>query len=233
MPCPEAVERTREILDIPAERRSCKELLTDGKLRPSSLWRWSTLNRSREPYPLVQDFVSYAWTRRCFRVLGFKMRILPPITNVEHRFAVTSMSNATVNLPGVAAALKTYKDDLAKKRAMLKRSKSGSKSKGDGVETVEHIYTSSPDNSPAKKKAKRDSLVTLGKKVATSSKAVLSDPIVDTTSAGAPSALSSFLEPADFLRKSKGYLLADDDSFLKDKKTEEVFDTTILSTFQV
>ena len=123
MPCAEAIERTREILQIPVQHRSCKELLTDGKLRPSSLWRWSTLNRSREPYPLVQDFVSYAWTRRCFRILGFKMRILPPITNVEHRFAVTSMSNATVNLPGVADALRTYMDDLAKKRANLKRKK--------------------------------------------------------------------------------------------------------------
>ncbi|KAK0574807.1 hypothetical protein LWI29_029413 [Acer saccharum] len=45
---------TQQILSIPANDRSCKTLLVDGKLRLNSLWRWSTLNWTRRPYVDVE-----------------------------------------------------------------------------------------------------------------------------------------------------------------------------------
>ena len=57
--CDVAPERTGILLEIPANQRSVSSLLTEGNFRPSRLWRWSTLNRSRAPYPHVKDFLSY------------------------------------------------------------------------------------------------------------------------------------------------------------------------------
>ncbi|KAK0593636.1 hypothetical protein LWI29_038280 [Acer saccharum] len=48
-PCDVAAERTRILLEIPAAQRSVSNLLMEGNFRPSRLWRWSTLNRSRAP----------------------------------------------------------------------------------------------------------------------------------------------------------------------------------------
>ena len=45
--------------------------------------------------------------------------------------------------------------------------------------------------------------------------------------------LSSFDEPTTFLEKSFDYILPADERHLQKKKTEEVFDTTILSAFHV
>ena len=64
-----APDRTAAMLNIPEKDRSCKVLLTEGKLRPTRLWRWSTHNRSRAPYPNVKDFLSYTWIRRSFEIL--------------------------------------------------------------------------------------------------------------------------------------------------------------------
>ena len=47
------------------------------------------------------------------------------------------------------------------------------------------------------------------------------------------SGLSSFKDPAGFLKRSDDFTLVDDDLHLKKVKTEEVFDTLLLSNFQV
>ena len=91
--CDVAPECTNILLNIPIKDRSCKVLLLEGKHRPSSLWRWSTLNRSREPYPHVRDFLSYVWTMRSFEILQYQMKFLSPVSDNERRFAVTSMAN--------------------------------------------------------------------------------------------------------------------------------------------
>ncbi|KAK0572704.1 hypothetical protein LWI29_035834 [Acer saccharum] len=46
------------------------------------------------------------------------------------------------------------------------------------------------------------------------------------------SGLSSFKDPAGFLKRSDDFTLVDDDLHLKNVKTEEVFDTLLLSNFQ-
>ena len=144
MSCDDAVECTKDVLGIPIEERSFRELLLDGKLRPSSLWRWSTLNRSRALYPLVKDFMSYVWIRKSLEILGCDMKFLSPITDIERRFIVTSMLNAKINLPNQAEALKRYRDDLAKRRAAAnKKKQAADKSKKDPPVVQEHVYTSS------------------------------------------------------------------------------------------
>ena len=81
----------------------------EGKLRPSNLWRWSTLNRLRVPYPHVTDFMLYVWTRKSLEIRHCDMKFLSPITDVERRFIVTLMSSAKINMPDVAEALRLYR----------------------------------------------------------------------------------------------------------------------------
>ena len=230
----EAVEITEKILAMPAEERSCKKLLTDGKLRHCRMWRWSTLNRPRTPYPFLKDFASYIWTRRCLEILGYEMKILSPVSDIERRFAVTSMSNAKVNMPQGAEALKKYRGDISKKRLeVVKRKKTAGQSSKPVL--PEHVYTSSSDTDPAKKKAKVDSAIVRGKQVIAEPKRTSTDPTLelDSSTILLASGLSSFDEPTEWLKKADGLLLPADDSHLKKRKTEEVFDTTILSSFQV
>ena len=59
--------------------------------------------------------MSYVWIMRSLEILGCDMIFLSPIIDIERRFSVTSMSNAKINLPDKADALKYYRDDLAKK----------------------------------------------------------------------------------------------------------------------
>ena len=47
------------------------------------------------------------------------------------------------------------------------------------------------------------------------------------------SGLSSFKDPVGFLKRSDDFTLVDDDMHLKNVKTEEVFETLLLSNFQV
>ena len=141
------------MLGIPVKDRSCKMLLTEGKLRPSSLWRWSTHNRSRKPYPSVKDFLSYVWIRRSFEILQYQMKFLSPVSDNERRFAVTSMASARLNLPNEADALKKFRDEMVRKRAAAaKKSQAAYKSKEGASTSAEHVYTSSPEHSPTRKR---------------------------------------------------------------------------------
>ncbi|KAK0570954.1 hypothetical protein LWI29_008929 [Acer saccharum] len=227
-----APDITKKILSIPPEQRSCKVLLVDGKLRPSCLWRWSTLNRTRRPYPLVKDFASYVWTRRSLEILGCKMIFLPPITDTERRFAVTSMSNAKTRLPDNADAMQRLRDEMARKQA-AKKSQSADKSKeGDAAEHV-HIYTSSPERAAGRKRQRKDSTVDAGKKVGPSSKKKVIETFEPDSSMVLLSfGISSFGDPAGFLSRSSEFLLDADEEILKKKKPEDVIDTGVLSAFQ-
>jgi hypothetical protein len=229
--CDVAPERTKAMLDIPEKDRSCKVLLTEGKLRPSSLWRWSAHNRSRRPYPSVKDFVSYVWIRRSFEILQYQMKFLSPVSDNERRFAVTSMSSARLNLPNDADALKKFRDEMARKRAAAARKSRADDMSKDALAPPEHIYTSSPEHSPAKKKQKRSSAVEKGKQVESSSRKPTPAPLVElpTESSG----LSSFSAPTAFIKKSTDFILPADEKYLKTKRTEEVLDTTTLAVFQV
>ena len=130
------------MLNIPEKDRSCKVLLTEGKFRPTRLWRWSTNNRSRAPYPNVKDFLSYIWIRRSFEILQYSMTFLLPVSDNERRVAVTSMASARVNIPETADALKTLRDDMMKKRqAAAAKKKQAGKSAG-GATQPEHVYES-------------------------------------------------------------------------------------------
>ncbi|KAK0570400.1 hypothetical protein LWI29_000592 [Acer saccharum] len=116
-PCAVAPERTKILLEIPVDQRSVSNLLTKGNFRPSRLWRWSALNRSRAPYPHVKDFLSYIWIRRSFEILQYNLSFLPPITDVERRFVVTSIASAEINVPDNAETMRCYRDEVTKKRA--------------------------------------------------------------------------------------------------------------------
>ncbi|KAK0580877.1 hypothetical protein LWI29_007334 [Acer saccharum] len=136
-----------------------------------TVWRWSTLKRTREPYPLVRDFVSYVWTMRSLEILGCNVIFLPHITDIERRFAVTSMSNVKMNLPDKADAMQRLRDDLSKKRATkAKKVQASDMSKEDAPAAPEHIYTSSPKQNLVRKRQRKDSTNDPGKKVDSSTK---------------------------------------------------------------
>ena len=135
-PCNVAPERTRILLEIPVNERNCRTLLTEGNLRPSRLWRWSTLNRSRAPYPLVKDFLYYIWIRMSFEILQYNLRFLSPLTDVGRRFAVTSMTSAKVNIPDKVDSIRLYREDLAKKRVAAQKKKQAAAKPKEGTSTV-------------------------------------------------------------------------------------------------
>ena len=92
---------------------------------------------------------------------------------------------------------------------------------------------SSPERSPLKKKPRRAPAVERHKKAASSSKdkSTGSDFEPDSPIKLLASGLSSFKDPAGFLKRSDDFTLVDDDMHLKKVKTEEVFDTLLLSNF--
>ena len=159
-PCAVAPERTKILLEIPAAQRSVSNLLMEGNFRPSRLWRWSTLNRSRAPYPHVKDFLSYIWIRRSFEILQYNLSFLPPLTDVERRFAVTTMTSAEINVPDNAETMRRYREEVAKKRAAAQKKKQAAEKSVEGAPAVvEPILESSPERSPLKKRQKRASTV--------------------------------------------------------------------------
>ncbi|KAK0580585.1 hypothetical protein LWI29_003774 [Acer saccharum] len=160
------------------------------------------------------------------------MIFLPPITDTERRFAVTSMSNAKTLLPNNADAMQRLRDEMARKRA-AKRSQSVDKSKeGDAAEHV-HIYTSSPERATGQKRQRKDSTVDAGKKVGPSSKKKAVETFEpDSSMVLLSSGISSFGDPVGFLSRSSEFLLDVDEEILKKKKLEDVIDTSVLSAFQ-
>ncbi|KAK0592937.1 hypothetical protein LWI29_028019 [Acer saccharum] len=233
--CDVAAERTRILLEIPAAHRSVSNLLTEDNFRPSRLWRWSTLNRSRAPYPHVKDFLSYIWIRRSFEILQYNLHFLKPLTDVERRFAVTTMASAEINIPDNAETLRRYKEEFARKRAAAqKKRQAAEKSAGGSPSVIEPLLESSPERSSLKKKPRRAPAVERQKKAASSSKdkSTGSDLEPDSPMKLLASGLSSFKDPAGFLKRSDDFTLVDDDMHLKRVKTEEVFDTLLLSNFQ-
>jgi hypothetical protein len=218
------------MLNIPEKDRSCKVLLTEGKLRPARLWRWSTHNRSRDPYPRVKDFLSYIWIRRSFEILQYTMKFLSPISDNERRVAVISMASARLNMPNSADAFKRLREELSKKRAASKKKQAAEQA----TEVAGgHVYTSSPEASPKKKRPRKDPAADKGKKVAeATAKKQVAVTRPDSSKALSPN-LSSFDEPTSFLDKSFDYILPADEKHLQKKKIEDVFDTAFLSAFHV
>ncbi|KAK0600377.1 hypothetical protein LWI29_014374 [Acer saccharum] len=234
-PCDVALERTKILLEIPAAQRSVSNLLMEGNFRPSRLWRWSTLNRSRAPYPHVKDILSYIWIMRSFEILQYNLHFLQPLIDVERRFAVTTMASTEINIPDNAETMRRYREEFAKKRAAAHKKKQAvEKSVGSAPTVVEPILESSPERSPLKKRQKRASAVDRQKKAASSSKdrSAGSDFEPDSPIKLLASGLSSFKDLAGFLKRSDDFTLVDDDMHLKKVKTEEMFDTLLLSNFQ-
>ena len=161
------------------------------------------------------------------------MIFLPPITDTERRFTVTSMSNAKTLLPDNADAMQRLREEMARKRA-AKKSQSADKSKeGDAAEHV-HIYTSSPERDVGRKRQRKDSTVDAGKKVGASSKKKATETFEpDSSMVLLSSGISSFGDPTGFLSRSSEFLLDADEEILKKKQPEEVIDTGVLSAFQV
>ncbi|KAK0592244.1 hypothetical protein LWI29_015701 [Acer saccharum] len=94
----------------------------------------------------------------------------------------------------------------------------------------QHSYTSSPERNLVRKRQRKYSTNDPGKKVESSSKkkaAEVFEPEILLSSE-----ISSFNEPIGFLKKSSEFLLATNEEFLKKKKTEDVFNMSILSAFQ-
>ena len=145
-----------------------------------------------------------------------------------------SMSNAKVNLPQGVEALRKYRENISKKRSKkTKRKKSAGQSSKPAP--PEHTYASSSDTDPARKKAKVDSALVRGKQVVAEPKKTSTEPSLepDSSTILLSSGRSSFEEPTEWLQRADGLLLPADDSHLKKRKTEEVFDASILSSFQV
>ncbi|KAK0605206.1 hypothetical protein LWI29_024170 [Acer saccharum] len=233
--CGVAAERTRILLEIPAAQKSVSNLLTEGNFRPSRLWRWSTLNRSRAPYPHVKDFLTCLWIRRSFEILQYNLHFLKPLTDVERRFAVMTMASAEINIPDEAETLRRYKEEFARKRAAAQKKRQAAEaSAGGSPSVVGPPLESSPERTPLKKKPRRAPAVERQKKAASSSKdkSTGSDLEPDSPMKLLASGLSSFKDPAGFLKRSDDFTLVDDDLHLKKVKTEEVFDTLLLSNFQ-
>ncbi|KAK0585021.1 hypothetical protein LWI29_022335 [Acer saccharum] len=162
------------------------------------------------------------------------MIFLSPITDIERRFVVTSMSNAKMNLPDSADAINRYRDDLAKNRATTEKKKSTvDKSKEDVPAAPEHTYTSFPKQSLTWKRQRNDSTVDHGKKVESSSKTKSADVFEpDSSMILLPFGILSFNEPSGFLEKLNEFLLFTNEEFLKKKKMEDVFNISILSAFE-
>ena len=220
------------MLNIPEKDRSCKVLLTEGKFRPTRLWRWSTHNRSRAPYPNVKDFLSYIWIRRSFEILQYSMTFLSPVSDNERRVAVTSMASARVNIPETADALKTLRDDMKKKRQAAAAAKKQAEKSAGGAAQSPHVFESSPERSPQKKRPRKNPPVDKGKRVESSTRKQMAASQPDSSTATL-SNLSSFDDPTSFLERSFDYILPADDKHWQKKKLEEVFDTTFLSAFHV
>ncbi|KAK0583271.1 hypothetical protein LWI29_035334 [Acer saccharum] len=172
---------------------------------------------------------------RSFEILQYNLSFLPPLTDVERRFAVTTMASAEINVPDNAETMRRYRDEVAKKRAAAQKKKQAAeKSIGGAPVVVEQILESSPERNPLKKRQKRASAINRQKKAAFSSKDRSAGPDFkpDSPMKLLASGLSSFKDPAGFLKRSDDFTLVDDDLHLKNVKTEEVFDTLLLSNFQ-
>ena len=99
------------------------------------------------------------------------MTFLSLVSDNERRVAVTSMASARVNIPDTADALKNLRDDMMKKRAAaVAKKKQAEKSAGGVAQPPEHIYESSPERSPQKKRPKKNPPADKGKRVESSTR---------------------------------------------------------------
>ncbi|KAI9201169.1 hypothetical protein LWI28_019460 [Acer negundo] len=167
---------------------------------------------------------------RSFEILQYNLHFLKPLTDVERRFAVTTMASAEINIPDNAETLRRYKEEFAKKRAAAQKKKQAAeKSVGGSPAVVEPILESSPERSPLKKRQRRASAVERQKKAVSSSKdkSAGSDFEPDSPMKLLSSGLSSFKDPAGFLKRSEDFTLVNDDMHLKKVKTEEAYQATL------
>ncbi|KAI9186512.1 hypothetical protein LWI28_018001 [Acer negundo] len=145
------------------------------------------------------------------------------------------MASPEINIPDNAETLRRYKEEFAKKRATAQKKKQAAeKSVGGSPAVLEPILEWSLERSPLKKRQKRVSAVERQKKAVSSSKdkSAGSNFKPDSPIKLLAFGLSSFKDPAGFLKRSEDFTLVDDDMHLKKVKTEEVFDTLLLSNFQ-
>ena len=148
------------------------------------------------------------------------------------------MASVKINVPDKVETLRRYREEVAKKRAaaQAKRKQVAGKSTEGASAVADQVLESSPERSPLKKRQKRTSAVDRQKKAATSSKdkSAEADFEPDSPMKLLTSGLSSFKDPAGFLKRSDDFTLVDvDDLHLKNVKTEEVFNSLLLSNFQV
>ncbi|KAK2641688.1 hypothetical protein Ddye_023451 [Dipteronia dyeriana] len=156
------------------------------------------------------------------------MEFLRPFTDIERRFVVLSMTSAKINIPDAADALRQYRECISKKKAEETKKDKG-KSKEVWPEEEEHVYLSSLKASPLKKRKKDFTGVDpsfKGKSIA----AILT---VYPSTVSMTTTLLSFQDLTNFLQKSNDFRSSIDEEFLKGKKTYEVFEGGILSTFRV
>ncbi|KAK0600572.1 hypothetical protein LWI29_016219 [Acer saccharum] len=143
---------------------------------------------------------------------------------------VMTMASVEINIPDNAETLRSYKEEFARKRAAAqKKRQAAEKSAGGSPSVVEPILESSPERSPLKKKQRRAPVVERQKKAASSSKDRLAGPDFEPDSPMKllASGLSSFKDPAGFLKRSDDFTLVDDDMHLKRVKTEEAYQATL------
>ncbi|KAI9198358.1 hypothetical protein LWI28_014456 [Acer negundo] len=136
------------------------------------------------------------------------------------------MASAEINIPDNAETLRCYKEEFAKKRAAAQKKKlAAKKSTGDSPAGVEQILESSPKRSLLKKRQRRASAIERQKKAASSSKdkSAGSDFEPDSPMKLLAYGLSSFKDPAGFLKRSDGFTLVEDDMYLNKVKTEEAY----------
>ncbi|KAK0607473.1 hypothetical protein LWI29_015596 [Acer saccharum] len=148
---------------------------------------------------------------------------------------VTTMASAEINIPDEAETLRRYKEEFTRKRAAAQKKRQAAEaSAGGSPSVVGPPLEFSPEKSPLKKKPRRAPPVERQKKAVSSSKdkSTGSDFEPDSPMKLPASGLSSFKDPTGFLKRSDDFTLVDDDLHLKKVKTEEVFDTLLLSNFQ-
>ncbi|KAK0607075.1 hypothetical protein LWI29_008907 [Acer saccharum] len=145
--------RTNMILSIDSKERSWRVLLQEDSLRKSSLWNHTTFAQSGNPYPRIEDLVTYACIRHGFEILC-GIRFLEPVTNTERAFVAMTMLNVKFSSE---EALKRQMERLEKRKGKKAATTSSTPTVifNDGVDQPERV-TPAVENS--KKQPRREEI---------------------------------------------------------------------------
>ncbi|KAL5756482.1 hypothetical protein ACOSQ2_021228 [Xanthoceras sorbifolium] len=102
-------ERVKLIHLVDPVERSWKKLLSEKNFRPSCLWSCMELTTEGTPFPRFKNLIAYAWVRYSFDLL-YGIQFLTPISKVELKFTLESMSNLKVKIPNTKEVLKKIKE---------------------------------------------------------------------------------------------------------------------------